>query len=177
MREIEVKARVTDVEALKKELLSLGCVFSEPLVQKDRIFIHHSAEFSHAKGIVVNRIRDSNGILTFTLKKSLDNELDCIEKELIIHNAQEAADILTLMGYSEVVRVKKKRLSCTYKELTVCIDDVDDLGSFIEVEKIVPEGDLGTQEELFTFLESLGVSKNQRVTKGYDSLLYEKMLQ
>ncbi|MDP2670811.1 MAG: hypothetical protein Q8O99_08220 [bacterium] len=49
------------------------------------------------------------------------------------------------------------------------------LGSFIEIEQLVDQGDAEEiQEILFQFLESLGVTRNARVTKGYDVLLYEQ---
>ena len=54
-----------------------------------------------------------------------------------------------------------------------------DLGDFIEAEKIVKdenhEDRKKTQEELFAFLETLGISKADRVIDGkYDIMLYEK---
>jgi adenylate cyclase class IV len=46
--------------------------------------------------------------------------------------------------------------------------------SHIEVEKITEgEGD-DVQEELFTFLETLGVTREDRVINGYDTLMYQQ---
>jgi adenylate cyclase class IV len=60
------------------------------------------------------------------------------------------------------------------------LDQVEQLGEFIEAEKIVtsadPEDRKKTQEELFTFLETLGVAKEDRVIDGkYDIMLWEKL--
>ena len=55
-----------------------------------------------------------------------------------------------------------------------------DLGEFIEAEKIVKSEDKEdrkkTQEELFNFLETLGVKKEDRIIDGkYDIMLYKKL--
>jgi hypothetical protein len=49
------------------------------------------------------------------------------------------------------------------------------LGEFIEVEKMTEEVDgEKIQEELFQFLETLGVSRSDRALHGYDVLLNQK---
>jgi adenylate cyclase class IV len=60
------------------------------------------------------------------------------------------------------------------------LDKVKYLGEFIEAEKIVKNKDhedrKKVQEELFDFLETLGITKEDRVIDGkYDIMLWEKM--
>jgi len=59
----------------------------------------------------------------------------------------------------------------------ICLDEVEGLGSFIEVEKTSAEDGEAIQEELFNFLESLGVKREDRVFKGYDTLKYDSINQ
>jgi predicted adenylyl cyclase CyaB len=55
----------------------------------------------------------------------------------------------------------------------ICLDEVRDLGTFIELEKITEgEDPIKVQSELFAFLKSLGVREEDRVERGYDTLLY-----
>jgi adenylate cyclase class IV len=54
------------------------------------------------------------------------------------------------------------------------LDEVDGLGSYIEVEKMSDEDGEKIQNELFDFLQILGVSKEDRVLKGYDTLMWLK---
>jgi adenylate cyclase class 2 len=84
------------------------------------------------------------------------------------------AEIVLLMGYYEFNTVSKVRRKCRYKNYEICLDEVEELGNFIEVEKMSDEPSEVVQEELFTFLESLGISREDRATKGYDILLYQK---
>lgn len=175
MKEIEVKAKVSNLGFIKNELIKRGCTFSEPLIQKDRVYLHNSIEFPDIKrGTVILRIRDSNGKFIITLKKQLENELDNIEREIMVDSPEQADEILKYMDFHEVVKVSKKRIKCKYNGLEICLDEVDRLGSFIEVEKLTLEEDsLKVQKELFEFLETLGIKKDNQVFKGYDTLIYE----
>lgn len=177
MKEIEVKAKITNIESLYKKLANLGFQFDAPLTQEDVIFLPKGIEFSEiVKGTPVVRVRNSNGVITLTLKKRVisGNELIKLEKEVVVSDKQKAIEIVEQMGFHEVVRVEKTRKECKFKEMTICIDNVVGLGSFIEVEKLSGnEKDEETQDLLFNFLQSLGINSEDRVTKGYDTLIYE----
>ena len=180
MKEIEVKAKITNIESLNERLTNLGCQFGSSLIQEDIIFLPIGVEFSEiVKGTPVVRIRNSNNIITLTLKKRVisENELIKLEKEVIVSDKQMVIEVVEQMGFHEVVRVEKTRIECKYEEMTICIDNIVGLGHFIEVEKLSEnEKDEKIQDYLFNFLQSLGINSENRVTKGYDTLIYEKSL-
>lgn len=176
-REVEVKARVTNFEELKNKLVALGVSLSEPITQNDETFVDSNFgtydQFQPGKNIL--RIRESNGKYIFTLKQPRSNEMDCIERETVITDPQEFREALLLMGYKPAVEIHKVRIKAKYKDYEICLDDVKELGSFVEVEKITEDENADeVQNELFSFLESLGVSKESRETHGYDTLVYLK---
>lgn len=86
--------------------------------------------------------------------------------------------MLLLLDQEEMVRINKTRISSQYNDYQICVDDVENLGSFIEVEVLIPDADADksdqVQEELFTFLTSLGISPDDRATVGYNTLLLAK---
>ncbi len=178
MKEIEVKARITSVEVFLKKLEDLGCKFGDPLIQEDFIFFPIGIGFPDiVKDTPIVRVRDSNGTAILTMKKRItgDNELIKLEKEVVVSNRQEAMEIVEHMGFHMAAKVHKKRIECTLNDMTICIDEVAGLGNFIEVEKMSEStNDKEIQDELFDFLRSLGVSDDDRATKGYDILLNEK---
>jgi len=79
-----------------------------------------------------------------------------------------------LLNYEQTVEVHKKRIKTSYKDYEICLDEVAGLGSFIEVEKMSDENGEKVQKELFDFLKTLGVSKEDRVFNGYDTLIWLK---
>lgn len=178
MKEIEVKARIRDIDALTGALAVKGFVFGEPAIQDDVIFLPAGIEFPEiTKGVPVVRVRTADGVSTLTLKMRViaENEMIKLEKETNIGDEKAAIEIVKHMGFHEVMRVGKKRKKCEHDGMTVCIDDVAGLGAFIEVEKL---SDAENDETVFLrlngFLLSLGIEPEDMVTKGYDTMLYER---
>jgi adenylate cyclase class 2 len=173
--EIEVKAKVRDFEIIKNKLKEIGCVFFEPIIQNDYIYNQKGVDFkNHSHNTPVLRIREQNGKIIFTLKKNRSSELDCIEKEIEVSNKDTLKEIFELLDYEKIVEVHKKRIKTDYKDYEICLDEVSGLGSYIEVEKMSDEDGEKVQNELFEFLQTLGVSKGDRVFNGYDTLIYLK---
>jgi adenylate cyclase class 2 len=176
-KEIEVKLKVSDFEKLKDKLIQMGCVLSEPIFQDDITFVDHNYgdydNFQSGKNIL--RIRKSNNKYIFTLKQPQKNEMDSIERETEITDPEEFKEALILMGYRKAVEVRKVRVKTKYKNYEICLDNVEDLGYFVEVEKIVDTGDSELiQNELLEFLKTLGLNISERVFNGYDTLIYIK---
>jgi adenylate cyclase class 2 len=123
------------------------------------------------------RVQDEKKII-FTAKVTKGKNGESLikrEHEVTVDSEGELRGILSLIGYQEAVRVKKIRQTAQNGEYEICIDDIEGLGSFIEVEAICKEENADEiQSELWKFLESLGVSPEDQVTKGYDILMLER---
>lgn len=179
-REIEVKARVGNLDQLIQRLQDRGCVLGEPKIQDDTIYTQYDVfvEQRDTPPNVLRIRRQTRGDATksiFTFKRNQANELDCIERETEITDPTALHDILNFLGYQSVVQVRKSRRSGQLGEYEVCVDQVDDLGDFIELEMISDADGEQAQSQLWRVLEELGVSPDDRVTQGYDTLLYNKL--
>lgn len=175
MKEVEVKAKVSNFEEIQFTLSGLGCVFSEPQIQKDRIYLPEGVEFpDKTVGTLFLRIRNSNGKHILTLKKQIGTEHENIEHELAIDNPEEADEMAKLLSFHEVLFVSKKRIKCEYEDMKICLDEIEGLGSFVEVEKMTNEEDTQkVRKELFEFLKILGIQEEDQVEKGYATMIYE----
>jgi len=172
MKEIEVKARISNKPQLLEKLAALGCELSAPITQRDQIFVPHGVTVPTPPGVNVLRIRQQDGATIFTLKQAISNQLDCLERELGIDDPAAMADIFKLLGFEESSRVNKTRQKGLYNGLEICVDSVEGLGDFIEVEKLSEDADsAAVQAELFAFLKTLGVQESDRVYDGYDVLM------
>ncbi len=170
MREVELKAKVADLISLEHTLLALGATFEKELVQKDRIFTHKYPRPENSSNIL--RIREQEDKYYFTLKSKLNNSLDNIEKEVTIDNPSELADLLGIIDFEQIVEITKTRKFYKYKTYTVCLDQVEGLGEFIEIEAMVADDDTSdVQSELKKVFESLGILEEQIIMKGYTSLM------
>jgi len=177
MKEIEVKAILKDATQVVEKLTSFGCTLSEPIRQVDTVY---TKIVGTVEEYLTNdhylRIREkSDGRFIFTYKKpAVKGVLTKVEHETEIKNAKELEQVLLLMGYQIANRVTKVRRTTQYKEFEICLDEVEKLGSFIEVEKMSDADVTVVRNEVNVFLESLGVSLSDEVKKGYDILAIEK---
>ncbi|MCL4392389.1 class IV adenylate cyclase [Patescibacteria group bacterium] len=177
MREIEIKLRVKNFKALEVKLTADNCRLSDPIRQEDVIYSLRGSEneWREAKeGDIIVRIRRENNRSLFTLKKQQTNEMDNTELETEVSDPDALHEALLLMGYVPQVEVKKNRREGKWGEYEICLDEVDELGTFVELEKLTSEDadPNEVREELFKVLENLGLSRNDEETRGYDTQMY-----
>ncbi len=176
-REIEIKVKIDSFDAVKNKFAELGCTWTEPVIQDDTTFVNYDGDYMKWKpNTNFLRIRKMKGKTLFTLKQSTTvNELVSLEKEFEVSDAQELQDSLELMGYHAAVRVVKTRMKTHYKNYEICLDNVEKLGAFIEVEHITDMDPDQAQTEMTEFLKNIGVDTSKRVMNGYDTLMYMKL--
>lgn len=183
LKEIEVKVRISDPNKILNLLEGKGVSFSEPLFQEDSIFINFSDTVVYAEypqSAVFLRVRKQNGKVILTAKKNaLDSkkeDLSKIEKELEVFDALVMEEIILMTGFRKVFEINKKRVVAKIGLYEVCVDEVEGLGSFMEIEKKTTEETKKVVGELFDFLQKeFGVVEEDRVYKGYDVLMAEKI--
>jgi adenylate cyclase, class 2 len=178
--EIEVKAYVRDDAMVRTALEHLGCTFSEPVTQDDTVYTKDVGSFEiYLANDAFFRVRienDGRVLLTAKQPKAKTGGASLIKKEheVTVSSAEEAREILRMIGLCEALRFTKSRITTHYGAFEICLDTVEGLGSFIEMEH-VSEGDgEAIQEAMSVFLESIGVPRKDHVAKGYDILLLEK---
>lgn len=176
IKEIEVKAKVFSKEKVREYFTERGCIFSPLVTQHDRYFCNFGGDFAEWRPYTnFLRIRKENEKVFLTLKQPQANELDVIEKTLVIHDEETATQLICLLGYHEAVSVKKERETTVYGEYTVCLDSVESLGDFIEIEYIGEKDAEVVQKGEKDLLFEIGVIEEDVVILGYDTMIYKKM--
>lgn len=173
MREIEVKANLKDKVGFLKLAKKLGIEFSKAVTQEDHTYESNVAYDDPSWNIFRIRKQDGKNILTMKHKASMRSR-DNHEYETLIEDHIEITKMLDRLGYKFAVRVNKKRRTAKYKGLELCLDEIEHLGDFVEVEKLTADNaDVdAVQIELWDLLSKLGVRPSERVHKGYDTLMY-----
>lgn len=177
MREIEIKAKVHDLEKILAALKDNGVILGEEKKQHDVVFCKPGQK-EYEPNSQWLRIRTENDTKTiFTLKMDTGRKLDSIEHETEVADAKELEAMLRLMGnevFSDITKVRQKGKQGT---IEVCLDRVENLGTYIEAEMLA-EDTVDAQnviEELWAFFEMLGISREDEETLGYD-VIYKRKL-
>lgn len=178
MREIEIKLRAKNLEEIEQKLKEKGCTISEPISQHDTIYSLKGSrnEFESAsEGDVIIRIRRLKNTAQLNLKQQRSSEGDNLEYETEVKDPEEVHNMLTTLNWYPAIEVKKMRKKGKLGEYEFCLDQVEQLGTFVEIEKLTSD-DVDpneVREELFKELESLGLSREDEEIRGYDTQIYQ----
>jgi len=170
MIEMELKALLKNKLQVKKKLEECGCEWVSVGLQVDTIY-----ERSDAKQIVdtsIFRIRKYNDKKILTLKILME-DLDTAE-ELDISDDIVMDKMLQFIGFLPKIQVVKRRQTAKYKEFNICIDEVEGLGDFIEIERISEKSNDKDRiyGEMRTVLLELGVEEEElKKEKYYEMIL------
>lgn len=174
MREVEVKYSVSDAEALVLALKRVGIALGRSVFQDDQAYAPVGWNYGDAKqGVSFVRLRTVGEHHTFTLKRPAENALSCDEFETTVVDREQMHLAIAAMGFYPTTRIAKTRRAADFGDMAVCVDEVDGLGTFLELERIVPDHVCGeaVQAELAAFVTSLDVDA-ERTTQTYDSLVH-----
>ena len=119
-----------------------------------------------APGSKIMRVRDVLDLKTGELQRSLmtlkvegQTKLVSDEYEFAVDDGNAARQMLTALGWQEIVTVDKVRLESKTKDYTICIDEVAKLGLFIELEILTKDSaDVkNIQQQMCNFLKNLNI--------------------
>jgi adenylate cyclase, class 2 len=170
-REVEVKFRIDDVEAVMAAFMNLVVEWSDPQSQDDQAYAPCSWSYDMDKiGVPFARLRTESGVHSFTVKTPQANAMDCIEHETTVADRHAMHEALAAMGFAPTVRIVKTRRRGTWGPVALCLDEVEHAGVFLELELLTEADPEVTQQQLADRVHELGIAGN-RVTDTYAPLV------
>ncbi|MBT8228524.1 MAG: class IV adenylate cyclase [Dactylosporangium sp.] len=171
--EVEVKYHVTDSAALDQALAARDIVLSPPSYQDDQAYAPSTWTVGESRiGITFVRLRTQHGRCVFTTKTPVDNVLACVEHETVVADREQMHHAILAMGYVPTVRVAKHRRTAQAGPYSLCVDEVEGVGAFMEVEVVNSAGEdmCRVQAELAGWVGGLGAPL-VRTGATYDELV------
>ncbi len=182
MIEVEVKLPLFRRSVTERKLLDLGFAAEDLIRESDMYYNSTSHDFMKTDEAL--RIRQSDNmtrltarsILTYKGPKLDDISMTRKELEIEISSPETCDDILNSLGYTPFFPVNKLRQYYRKGEVEACVDQVEGLGSFLELEIMVEE-ESGREEALKkieTILHDLDLSFSESTTLSYLCMLMKK---
>lgn len=104
-----------------------------------------------------------------------ESDIHIVEYETEVSNLEATINILKGVRINKICEVKKNRNSFIYKNLfEISLDEVEDLGYFIEIE--IYDKDIPVKEAnqlLLEFVKEMNLDITKRNLKGYSYLIYD----
>ncbi len=164
MLEIEIKAKLPSRQ-IENRLSALGVRMLREERQIDTYFKHPCYDFKARDEAF--RVREVNGRLYLTYKGPRVDRDAKIREEIEIEIDGKIFSLLERLGFSPLKKVMKKRKIYQWQKLKIFIDEVENLGEFLEIEA-------PTKEELFQLVDWLNIPRSSLIQKSYLELLIEK---
>ena len=174
MIEVEVKVRA-DHSQVRSVLQKLGAIKIGIENQSDSYFAAPHRDFVKTDEALRIRSLDGKAVLTYKGPK-LDKVSKTREELETPVDEATTAKILRALGFSEAGMVRKKREVFRAGEITVCLDAVEGLGEFLEVEIVAEDGkDLETSRgKLFELLKQFGAGEKDSIRTSYLEMVLDK---
>ena len=166
MKEIELKAQYDSSKRpeleqyLKEHGFQEVCCFT----QQDEYFNHPERDFRITdEALRIRREQHDNESVhcCLTYKGTNNSRIGQSRRELEtrVEDEHKMRRILLALGFRSAAEVKKRRKEYKKEDLTVCLDELDGLGSYVEIEVVLPETETGsesaTENRLREFLSEL----------------------
>jgi adenylate cyclase, class 2 len=178
MFEVEQKFQVDAANNLLARVAALGGEFGPPANQIDNYYAHPSRDFAQTDEALRIRRVDDEAYVTY--KGAKIDQVTKTRRELELplaggpEGAERFAELLEVLGFRPVVTVVKQRRHAIVRwcdrDVEVALDDVAEVGLFIELELQADEGDVPLARDcLASLANELGVARNER--RSYLELL------
>ncbi len=181
MIEVEYKYAVSSVKTLQADLQRINAKFIETVHQEDLYFDHFLDDFR--KKDIAFRIRKSGLVSWLTYKGPNQDAVGKIrdEHEVQLENpaaADTLQKILVGAGFRPLSPVQKSRqryhVMVDSMEVEFCLDEVDGLGAFAEIEILVEEQSQVAQAKATITKLAQQFSLSQPIRTSYLDLLLEQ---
>jgi adenylate cyclase class 2 len=179
--EVEQKHRVDNLAAFVARLAVRGVALGPAIAQADRYFAHPSRDFAHTDEALRIRTAGASSFVTYKGPKVDATTKTRRELELPL-NPQDAdgsqfAELLTALGFTPVATVRKQRRPFHVDHAGRCVagalDDVDGVGTFVELELMADEADLAVAQHVIRELaDDLQLGPTER--RSYLEMLLAK---
>jgi adenylate cyclase class 2 len=182
MKEIEILVKVLES---KKDALKKLSRFRKDHVAKivDKYYYHPSRKGMRPSGAKSStemlRIRKKDGKTLVTYKKDVfagKKWLYGDEYETTIGDAEIVSEIFEKLGFKPLVVVNNSRTIYYHNDFEICLEDVKNLGLFLEIEYVGKNSKNPTaiQKKIFDLIDATGINVSKEVNQGKAEMLYRK---
>lgn len=166
--EIEAKVKVAELESVAEKLKQLKAEYVDTVRQQDTFFSDADRKLIDSGcGLRIRRqtgSKEEKAFVTFKGPREAGPYKIRPELEVQISEAETMEAILRGLGYERLLMVEKTRQIWRYNGCEVGLDDVDLLGTFVEVE--------GPKTEVIAHvMDRIGLGGHESIRDGYATLV------
>jgi adenylate cyclase class 2 len=189
--EVEVKFPLSDKDAIRKAIIDAGGIKLNTQYQSDKYYDHPCRSFSetdeavrirhmkHIEGTTTEGLASTSGELTYKGPKVDKKSKTRVEYNVNLkgEDLEPMSQILLNIGFKHIANVIKEREFYEIEGITASLDDVADVGSFIEFE-LIAEGKHGMQaarDRILDLVRSMVLDEKDMIRDSYLEMYLRKV--
>lgn len=180
MIEVEIKLPIENRESVTENLGKIGFLKTGLVREEDAYFDNDSGQIrKNGEALRVRRIADlltggEETVITYKGRKMDQVSMSRKELETGVEDADVCIGILEALGFQIVEpKVIKIRQEYTFDQMHACVDMVENLGDFLELELVIEkeDGKEAALQKIEKVLQRLGYTIKDTVRNSYLSML------
>lgn len=179
MYEVEYKLRAPHSD-LRKRLDELGATHVRTWIQRDVYLNHPTRDFAVTDEAFRLRRRRTvdeehwRAMITYKGPQLEGDDQTREELETEIGDFEIALNVFRHLGFDQVETVEKRRTMFSLEDAVICLDTVDGLGEYVEIELPPSTASLEARRDRATeILGLLGLDPDQALSTSYLELILE----
>ncbi|KAF5085664.1 class IV adenylate cyclase [Methanoculleus horonobensis] len=175
MLEIEAKFAVGDLESVRAGLGRKGVRMGRRQREHDVYYNAPHRDFGETDEALRVRYDDTGATVTYKGPKIRVGSAKAREEfNLAVADGETLEGILSRLGFRRAATVSKVREFYEMGDVTVTLDDVEGLGTFIEVEILTEENKEDAADRIGAIVKELGVDGPPIYTSYLEMLLFKQ---
>lgn len=174
MLEVELKVKIPALDPVRELLKTKNAQFLGKVHEHDIYYNAPHRDFGVTDEAVRVRYTDDHAVVTYKGPKIKKFGLKAREElNFAVENGQTFETMLDRLGFTRTLEVNKWRESYNFGPATICLDTVDELGTFAEIEVITENENDNPTAVIEKIAREIGV-KGEPLLASYLELLLTK---
>jgi adenylate cyclase class 2 len=174
MLEIELKVRISSLEAVRRELHRLNAQFSGRIHEHDVYYNAPHRDFAVTDEAIRVRYTNDHAVVTYKGAKIPSSGLKAREElNTAVESGEIFEQVLDRLGFKKTAEVNKWRENYKLGTIAISLDSVDELGTFAEIEIMTEEDSSIASERIEKIAKELGI-QGEPILASYLELLLSK---
>lgn len=173
MFEVETKIRIPDLPEIRSRLVRIHAGSPSVSDQRDVYYNHPMRDFGRTDEALRIRYEGDRCTLTYKGPKLATKGAKTREEfNLTVESGENLEEILRRLGFVRSAEVRKHREEFDLGSASVALDEVNGLGSFVEIEVMAHDAGEGAEKEIEQIKGELGI-EGPHIPQSYLELLRE----
>jgi adenylate cyclase, class 2 len=178
MLEVELKVKVPSLDPVREQLRRKGALFLSKVHEHDIFYNAPHRDFAITDEAVRVRYTNGNAVVTYKGPKIKKYGLKAREElNFSVESGETFETMLLRLGFIKTIEVNKWRENYRLGPASVCLDDVDGLGTFTEIEMIAENEADNPTTIIEKIAKEIGVEGEPILASYLEMLLAKKSVQ